>query len=163
MAKKTNDNKEKDEEHEETEIYMRWDENEVPESEFEEEEDKQEEDEEDDVNIDEIDSGEEKIFKMKEYWHRLSLPTMEKELIDKWYACIFLHNKSASLYIGRMKKRFLSDEGGMLLALELDCLERKLGIADNILWEDIKRYMWTCTIESPEGTTLRVSILRNSN
>ena len=37
-----------------------------------------------------------------------------------------------------MKKRFLSDEGGMVLALELDCLERKLGFTDNILWE-VKR------------------------
>ena len=72
---------------------------------------------------------------MEECWRRLSLPTMEKELIDKWYACIFLHNKSASLYIGRMKKRFLNDEGGMVLALELDCLKRKLGITDNILRE----------------------------
>ena len=72
---------------------------------------------------------------MEECWRRLSLPTMEKELIDKRYACIFLHNKSAGLYIGRMKKRFLNDEGRMVLALELNCLERKLGIADNILRE----------------------------
>ena len=60
---------------------------------------------------------------------------MEKELIDKWYACIFLHNRSTGLYIGRMRKRFLNDEGGMVLALELDCLEPKLDIADIILRE----------------------------
>ena len=108
---------------------------EEPENEIEEEEDEQEEDEEDDVNVDKIDSGEEKIFKMEECWRRLSVPTMKKELIDKWYACIFLYNKSAGLYIGRMKKRFLNDEGGMVLALELDCLERKLGVSDNILRE----------------------------
>ena len=66
---------------------------------------------------------------------RLSLPTMEKELTDKWHACIFLHNKSAGLYTGRMKKRFLNDEGGIVLPLELDCLEHKLGVADNILQE----------------------------
>ena len=70
---------------------------------------------------------------MEERWRRLSLPTMEKELIDKWYTCIFLHNKSAGLYISRMKKRFLNDEGGMVLALELDCLERKLRVADILL------------------------------
>ena len=69
---------------------------------------------------------------MEECWRRLSLPAVGKELIDKWYARIFLHNKSAGLYIGRMKKRFANDEGGMILALELDCLERKLGVADNI-------------------------------
>ena len=73
-------------------------------------------------NVDKIDSGEEKIFKMEECWRRLSLPTTEKELIDKWYACIFLHNKSAGLYIGKMKKRFLNDKGGMVLVLKLDYL-----------------------------------------
>ena len=78
---------------------------------------------------------------MEGCWRRLSLPRMEKELIDKWYACIFLHNKSAGLYIGRMKKRFLNDEGGMVLALELDCLERKLGVADNILREAKRKYV----------------------
>ena len=46
-----------------------------------------------------------------------------------------MHNRSTGLYIGRMRKRFLNDEGGMVLALELDCLERKLGIADIILRE----------------------------
>ena len=50
---------------------------------------------------------------MEECWHRLSLPAMEKELIDKWYACIFLHNKSAGLGISRMKKRFLNDGVGL--------------------------------------------------
>ena len=30
---------------------------------------------------------------MEECWHRLSLTTMEKELIDKWYACIFCTTK----------------------------------------------------------------------
>ena len=78
---------------------------------------------------------------MEGCWRRLSLPRMEKELFDKWYACIFLHNKSAGLYIGRMKKRFLNDEGGMVLALELDCLERKLGVADNILREAKRKYV----------------------
>ena len=53
---------------------------------------------------------------MEECWRRLSLPaikkslpTIKKELIDKCYACIFLHNESAGLYIGRMKKGFLND------------------------------------------------------
>ena len=70
---------------------------------------------------------------MEECWCRLSLPTIEKDLIEKWYACIYFLNKTASLYISRMKKRFLNDKGGMILTLELDCLECKLGIADNIL------------------------------
>ena len=138
QPKKANYNKKKDEEEKETEIHERWNENEEPEKEFEEEKDEQEEDQEDDINVDETDSGERKIFKMEECWHRLSLPIMEKELIDKWYACILLLSNSAGLYIGRMKKRFLNDEGGMVLALELDCLERKLGLADNVS-QEVKR------------------------
>ena len=97
---KTNNNKEKDEEEEETEIYERWVENEEPENQFGEEDDEQERDKEDDVNVDEIDSGEEKIFKMGECCCRLSLTTMENKLNDEWYACIFLHNKSFGHYIG---------------------------------------------------------------
>ena len=71
---------------------------------------------------------------MEECWHRLSLPIMEKELINKRYACIFLHSKSAGLYIGRIKKRFLNNEGGMVLALELNCLKCKwiLGLRESI-------------------------------
>ena len=122
----------------------------MPKNEFEEEEDEKEEDEEDDVNIDEIDSGEEKIFKMEECWHRLSLPIMEKVLINKRYACIFLHIKSAGLCIGRIKKRFLNNEGGMVLALELNCLECKLGVADSILRE-VKRKDFRV---SPEKDTI---------
>ena len=42
-----------------------------------------ERDKEDDVYVDEIDSGEEKIFKIEEHWHRLSLTTMENKLNEK--------------------------------------------------------------------------------
>ena len=52
----------KDEEEKETEIYERWHENEDPESAFGDKEDEQE-DEEDDINVDEVDSGEEKVLR----------------------------------------------------------------------------------------------------
>ena len=48
---------------------------------------------------------------------------------------VYFCTTSAGLYTGRMKKRFLNDEGGIVLPLELDCLEHKLGVADNILQE----------------------------
>ena len=38
-----------------------------------------------------------------------------------------------------MKKRFLNDECKMVLVLELNCPEHKLGIADNIMWEVKKK------------------------
>ena len=43
---------------------------------------------------------------MKKWWQKLSLPALEKELIDKWYACILLCNKNADLYISRMNRDF---------------------------------------------------------
>ena len=58
--------------------------------------------------------------------------------MGKLYGCIFLHNKKAGDCIGRMKKIFLNDEGEMILALELDCLQCKLGFSDNIL-QKVKR------------------------
>ena len=110
---------------------------------------------------------------MEKCWLRLSLPAMEKELIHKWYTFNFLHDKSAGLYTGRMKKRFLNDEDGMVLALELDFVGRKLSVVDNILREakrkDIPRiphkryYLWTLTNESPEGITLGEFIVGNSH
>ena len=61
--------------------------------------------------------------------------------------------------IGRMKKKFLNDEGGMVLALDLDCLKHKLGVAENTLQEakrkenDIFAIKDLCTLtnESLEG------------
>ena len=74
---------------------------------------------------------------------------------------------SAGPCIGRMKKKFLNDEGGMVLALDLDCLKHKLGVAENILQEakrkenDIFAIKDLCTLtnESPEGRMLGVSII----
>ena len=97
---------------------------------------------------------------MEECWRRLSLPATEKELIDKWYACIFLHKKSAGLYIGRMKKRFLNDEGGMVLALELDCLKRKLGVADNILREAKRKDVGVFHVKNIICGLLQMNLLR---
>ena len=74
---------------------------------------------------------------------------------------------SAGPYTGRMKKKFLNDEGGMVLALELDYLKHKLGVAENILQEAIRKEnniftikdLCTLTNESPEGRMLGVSII----
>ena len=41
--------------------------------------------------------------------------------------------KKPYLYIGRTTRRFLNDEGGLITALEIDCLEQKLGVTDNVL------------------------------
>ena len=48
--------------------------------------------------------------------------------------CMDIFSQLVSIF-GRMKKTFLNGEGGKVLALELDCLELKLGVAENILRE----------------------------
>ena len=68
-----------------------------------------------------------------ECWKGLSPPISETEIVGKWYACIFKAKKKTYLYIGRATRRFLNDEGGLITALEIDCLEQKLGVTDNVL------------------------------
>ena len=123
---KAKDDYEEDKEEDDDHLHGRTEEREFEEENEEEFEDQEEE-------FDDEDQGD--IPNMEGYWRRLNPPIAEEDVIGKWYACIFMHNKSAGLYIGRLKRRFLNDQGGFVLALELDCLERKLGVTDNILWE----------------------------
>ena len=81
------------------------------------------------------DDEDEEIGLMSDCWKRLCPPVEEAEILGKWFACIYLGKKAQLLYIGRVKRRFLMDEGGMPCGLELDCLERKIGVGDLILKE----------------------------
>ena len=66
-------------------------------------------------------------------WKGLSPPISATEIVGKWYACIFKAKKKTYLYIGRATRRFLNDEGGLITTLEIDCLEQKLSVTENIL------------------------------
>ena len=68
-----------------------------------------------------------------ECWKGLSPPISEAEIVGKWYACIFKAKKKTYLYTGRATRRFLNDEGGLITALEIDCLEQKLSVTENVL------------------------------
>ena len=45
----------------------------------------------------------------------------------------FMSKRGPNLFIGKTTQRFLNDEGGLITALEIDCLEQKLGTTDCIL------------------------------
>ena len=75
-------------------------------------------------------------------WHTMSLPFPENDLKAAWYAAIFNCSKEEEgvLYIGRVTKRFLSEENESVVCLELDCLKPASGPssrATRTLW---KRY-----------------------
>ena len=55
-----------------------------------------------------------------ECWKGLSPPISETEIVGKWYGCIFKAKKKTYFYKGRATRRFLSDEGGLITALEID-------------------------------------------
>lgn len=77
---------------------------------------------------------------MRECWAHFEPPMMEKEIRGEWVGCVFPGQKKKDhLFIGRVVSRFLSDEGAALnsytTALEVNCLQEKLGTADNIFKE----------------------------
>ena len=52
--------------------------------------------------------------------------------------CVFKSAKTPNLYIGKIRKRFLTaevNEKGYVAAVEMDCLQLKLGITDCIFRE----------------------------
>ena len=70
---------------------------------------------------------------MQNCWKGLSPPTAEEDVVNKWYGCIYTSKRGPNLFIGKAAQRFLNDEVGLITALEIDCLEQKLGTADFIL------------------------------
>ena len=48
-------------------------------------------------------------------------PTPEKDIIGKWCACIYVLPRKQLVYIGKILKRFLKDENGPVLNLEVNC------------------------------------------
>ena len=73
--------------------------------------------------IDEDDSDVELI----KLWKSLNPPTKEADLLNRWFGAIFTKGKKSYFYIGKARKRFLHDEGGVAASLELDCLRPHVG------------------------------------
>ena len=60
---------------------------------------------------------------IKNYWMSISPPCVETKVKSFWCACIYKTDttKNPLLYLGRIKKRFLLEEGGAVEKLEVDC------------------------------------------
>ena len=87
---------------------------------------------EDESNEEEIEDDE-PVVAMQNCWKGLSPPTVEEHVVNRWYGCIYTSKRGANLFIGKATRRFLNDEGGLITALEIACLEQKLGTTDCIL------------------------------
>ena len=65
---------------------------------------------------------------IRKTWNSLSPKvTNEEDLIGKFYAIIYESKKKQKLYVGRIVRRFLDDEGGNVDKLEILCLKPKVG------------------------------------
>ena len=72
-----------------------------------------------------------KISIMEKSWDAMNPLKNEEELIGQWFACVFKSTKTPNLYIGKIRKRFLTaevNEQGYVAAVEMDCLQLKLGV-----------------------------------
>ena len=76
------------------------------------------------------------------FWKEVNPPNTENQIIGKWVACIF-SGRVANLIIDKILWCYLSDsveEEGFAVALEVDCLQQKYGISDNLLREHNKTH-----------------------
>ena len=87
----------------------------------------------DESSEEEIEDDEPVVMTMQNCWKGLSPPTAEEDVVNKWYGCIYMSKRERNLFIGKATQRFLNDEGGLIMMLEIDCLEQKLGTTDCIL------------------------------
>ena len=75
------------------------------------------------------------IMIMEKSWDGMNPPKNEEELIGQWFACVSKSTKAPNLYIGKIRKRFLTvdvNEKGYVAAVEMDCLQLKLGVTNFI-------------------------------
>ena len=63
---------------------------------------------------------------LKSTWISLSPPVSEDDIIGKWYGCIY-GDKKPQLYVAKVEKRFLVDEGGPVETILMRCLMPKTG------------------------------------
>ena len=75
----------------------------------------------------------EALDKLKKTWEYLSLPNKECDLVGKWFAIIYDNGRRNQLFIAKVIKRFLKDEGGLVdNILLMSCLKPNSGIWNNI-------------------------------
>lgn len=80
----------------------------------------------DDSNVD-LHSPSSSITLLEETWKTFSPPVTEDMIQGKWYGVIFSNKRSSQLFIGKVLRRFLTDENGPVDTLEIRCLKPKVG------------------------------------
>lgn len=74
----------------------------------------------------ESDAEEDPAKILKSTWISRSPPVSEYDIIGKWYGCIY-GDKKTQLYVAKVEKRFLIDEGGPVESILMRCLMPKTG------------------------------------
>ena len=59
-------------------------------------------------------------------WKTLSPPVTEDSLLGKWYGVVYCTKRISKLFVGKILKRFLADENGLVEKLEVRCLKPKV-------------------------------------
>ena len=92
----------------------------------------------DEVMDDDFESDEEDADKiLKSTWISLSPPVSEDDITGKWYGCIY-GDKKTQLYVAKVEKRFLVDEGWSS-GINIDVLS----YAQDWLWYNLTGYTKT--------------------
>ena len=83
------------------------------------------------------------LCSLEKCWERLEIPRSEKDIVGEWVGCIYASQKRIHLCVSKVLRRFLSDDGAaphvFITALEIDCLEEKLGTTDCVFKENERR------------------------
>ena len=75
---------------------------------------------------------------LRQCWEAISPPVRECYLLGMWCAAIYFSNtsrKKGILYIGKVKRHFLTERDGFSDSVELDCLKPAYGPSSTILEE----------------------------
>ena len=79
-----------------------------------------------------IKKGDREGDNLAKLWKSMDPPTSENDLTQKWFGCIFVAKKKSHLYVGKVMRRFLEEEGGPTKDLEINCLKPHVG-SDTVL------------------------------
>ena len=115
----------------------------------------------DESSEEKIEDDEPVVMTMQNCWKGLSPPTAEEDVVNKWYGCIYMSKRERNVFIGKATQRFLNDEGGIIMALEIDCLEQKLGTTDCILKQTKKSDVDIFPVQNIICSPLNVKRLSN--
>ena len=60
-------------------------------------------------------------------WKSLSPPVAKESVFGKWYAVVYSTKRTVQLFVSKIMKRFLVDENGAVVCLNVLCLKPKVG------------------------------------